>query len=41
MAGILHSWKSFSASRANKMLGRLGTFWQREYFDRTLRGAAF
>jgi len=34
---ILHSWKTFSAREANKILGRVGEFWQREYFDRAIR----
>jgi putative DNA methylase len=34
---IMHSWKSFTASAANRMLGRSGAFWQREYFDRYVR----
>ena len=34
---ILHSWKSFSAREANKVLGRVGEFWQKEYFDRAIR----
>ncbi|MBV5338180.1 MAG: transposase [Deltaproteobacteria bacterium] len=34
---IIHSWKSFSAREANKILGRVGEFWQREYFDRAIR----
>jgi REP element-mobilizing transposase RayT len=34
---ILHSWKSYSAQRANQALGRTGHFWQREYFDHLIR----
>jgi len=34
---ILHSWKSFTAKRANELLGRTGVFWQREYYDRIIR----
>jgi REP element-mobilizing transposase RayT len=34
---ILHSWKSFSALKANRLLGRHGHFWQREYFDHLVR----
>ena len=37
LAEILHSWKSFSASRANRLLGRTGPFWQREYYDHLVR----
>ncbi len=34
---ILHSWKSFTAKEANILLGRRGSFWFREYFDRFIR----
>jgi REP element-mobilizing transposase RayT len=34
---IVHSWKSYTANQANKILGRTGTFWQREYYDRIVR----
>jgi REP element-mobilizing transposase RayT len=34
---ILHSWKSFSAKRANQILHRSAEFWQREYYDRLIR----
>jgi REP element-mobilizing transposase RayT len=34
---ILHSWKSFTATAANRILRRSGRFWQREYFDHLLR----
>jgi REP element-mobilizing transposase RayT len=34
---IVHSWKSFSATEANRLLGRTGRFWQREYFDHLIR----
>lgn len=34
---ILHSWKSFTANRANKILGRCGEFWLKEYFDYLIR----
>jgi len=34
---IVHSWKSFSASRANILLGRRGAFWQPEYYDHLIR----
>jgi REP element-mobilizing transposase RayT len=37
---ILHSWKSFSAKRANEILQRSGGFWQREYYDRLIRDGA-
>jgi REP element-mobilizing transposase RayT len=34
---VVHSWKSFTANEANKILGRRGGFWTREYFDRIMR----
>jgi REP element-mobilizing transposase RayT len=34
---VLHSWKSYTAQKANKVLGRKGTFWAREYFDQIVR----
>jgi putative DNA methylase len=34
---IVHSWKSFTATKANEWLGRQGAFWQREYHDRFIR----
>ncbi len=34
---ILHSWKSFTAKKANAILGRSGTFWQEEYYDHLIR----
>ena len=36
----LHSLKSFTAKEANRMLGRTGPFWQREYYDRLIRDEA-
>ena len=33
LAAVLHSWKGFTARAANKLLGRAGAFWQREYWD--------
>ena len=36
---ILHSWKSFTAKEINKALGRSGTLWQEDYWDRMVRGA--
>lgn len=37
LAEILHAWKSFSATKANRLLGRSGAFWQREYYDHLVR----
>ena len=34
---IVHSWKSFSATQANRSLGRTGTLWMADYHDRTIR----
>lgn len=33
LAELVKSWKSFVAREANKVLGRNGTFWEREYLD--------
>lgn len=35
--GIVHSWKSFTAKEANRLLNRDGKFWQDDYFDRMIR----
>ena len=37
LSDILHSWKSFTAKRANKILKRGGRFWQPEYYDHLIR----
>jgi REP element-mobilizing transposase RayT len=34
---IVHSWKSYTAKQANKLLGRTGEFWQAEYYDHLIR----
>ena len=34
---ILHSWKSYTAKAANRLLGLTGEFWQPEYYDHLLR----
>lgn len=34
---IVHSWKSFTAHKANKLLNRTGDFWFRDYYDRYIR----
>lgn len=34
---IFHSWKSYSSHKANEILNREGTVWQREFFDRIVR----
>jgi REP element-mobilizing transposase RayT len=38
LAAVVHSWKSFSAKHANRVLGAHGAFWQREYYDHLIRG---
>jgi len=37
LAAVVRTWKTYSARRANQILGRTGTFWQREYYDRLVR----
>jgi len=37
LTGIVHSWKSWTAHEANKILGREGAFWAPDYFDRFIR----
>ncbi len=37
LSNIVHSWKSYTAKKANAILGQQSTFWQREYFDRMIR----
>ena len=37
IGAIVHSWKSFSAKQANRILDRSGSFWHRDYFDRSIR----
>ena len=39
LSKMLHSWKSYAASAINRTLGRSGSFWQRDYFDRLVRNA--
>ncbi len=34
---VLHSWKSFSATKLNRLRGTEGSLWQREYFDHLVR----
>ena len=33
----IHSWKSFTAHKANEMLSRTGQFWMLDYYDRYIR----
>jgi len=37
LARIVHTWKSYSALHANRILRRTGKFWQREYYDHLIR----
>ena len=37
LSTIVHSWKSYSAKQANRILGRSGRFWQEDYRDRYIR----
>ena len=37
LSDIVHSIKSFTAQKANKILNRKGKFWQEDYFDRYIR----
>jgi REP element-mobilizing transposase RayT len=37
LSAILHSWKSFTATQANRRLERSGQFWQEESFDHIVR----
>jgi REP element-mobilizing transposase RayT len=39
LADVMHSLKSFTANEGNKMLKRVGCFWQADYFDRYIRDA--
>jgi putative DNA methylase len=37
VSSLVHSWKSFTAHQANRLLTREGAFWQADYFDRFIR----
>lgn len=39
LSSILHTWRSYSAHEANKILGRSGDFWMKDYYDRYIRDA--
>ncbi len=39
LSAVVSSWKSYTGKNANKILGRVGHFWQREYYDRLIRDA--
>lgn len=40
LGAIVRSWKSFSAAKINKQLGRSGRLWAADYFDRYIRNEA-
>jgi REP element-mobilizing transposase RayT len=37
LSAIVKSWKSFTSRQVNAHLGRTGTFWEADYFDRYMR----
>jgi len=37
LSAITHSWKSFTALKANEILSTKGAFWSPEYYDRAIR----
>lgn len=37
---VVHSWKSYTAHSANRLVRRSGSFWAPEYFDRYMRDQA-
>ena len=37
LSAIVQPWKSYTAHAANRILGRGGVFWFREYHDRFIR----
>jgi putative DNA methylase len=37
LTSVIHSWKSYTAQQANRLLQRKGRFWQPEYFERLIR----
>ncbi len=39
LSEIVQAWKSVSARRANRLLGRTGRLWQEDYLDRYVRDA--
>jgi putative transposase len=40
MSAIMHSLKRYTARQANRLLGRRGSFWQRENYDHVVRDEA-
>lgn len=37
---VVHSWKSYTALQANRLLSRSGHFWARDFYDRYIRDDA-
>ena len=37
LARIVHSWRSFTAKQANRLVGATGPFWQPEAYDHLIR----
>ncbi|MCK6554325.1 transposase [Candidatus Binatia bacterium] len=37
LGDVVQSWKSFTAKKANQILGRTGKFWMADYYDRFVR----
>ena len=37
LSDVVKSWKVYSAREANRILGRSGALWRREYYDRLIR----
>ncbi|MDD8045671.1 MAG: transposase, partial [Verrucomicrobiota bacterium] len=37
LASIIHTWKSFTANKANQLLGRSGPFWQEDAYNHIIR----
>jgi REP element-mobilizing transposase RayT len=40
LSKVVQNWKSMVAVEANKLLGRMGRFWQPEYWDHYMRDEA-
>ncbi len=37
LPNIVHTWKSYSSTKINKLLNRKGKVWMRDYYDRFIR----
>jgi REP element-mobilizing transposase RayT len=40
LSQITHTWKSFTSKKVNAILGKTGSFWAAEYYDRAVRDTA-